>query len=381
MNLEPLVKNSIDIKRNILLNPGPGTTSDEVKLAMVTPDICPREEEFCLLMESIKQDLPKIVNAGDDYTSVLFASSGTGGVEAAITSGVPQDGKLLVIDNGAYGARIAEIARRYKIDHIIYKIPYGDYPDIHEIEKIIANEKPTTVAVIDHETTTGMRNPVQELCDIVHSNGAEIVVDCMSSFAGLPIDLQKWQAEYIVSSSNKCIEGMAGLSFVIFKKSLLEKTKDYARSFYFDLYAQYQGFHNTGQMQFTPPVQIVYALRKAVDLFFEETAPERIKRYRENYTTLTEEVKKLGFQFLLEDKYQSGILLAIKEPKNPEYDFTQMHDYMYERGVTIYPGKGAKEKTFRLSVLGNLYPKDIMYAMDILRDYLKKIAKIERLIY
>ena len=371
----------MDIKRNILLNPGPCTTSDEVKQAMVVPDICPREEEFCRLMESIKRDLPKIVNAGDDYTSTLFASSGTGGVESAITSAVPHDGKLLVIDNGAYGARMVEIARRYKINHTVYKIQYGDFPDVREIEKIIVKEKPTTVAVVDHETTTGMRNPVQEICNVAHKNSAEVIVDCMSSFAGLPIDLQKWQAEYIISSSNKCIEGMAGLSFVIFKKSLLEKIKNNARSFYFDLYSQYTGFQNSGQMQFTPPVQVVYALRKAIDLFFDETAQERIARYRENYKFLAEEVKKLGFQLLLEDEYQSGILLAVKEPKNKEYDFVQMHDYMYERGVTIYPGKGAKEKTFRLSVLGNLYPKDIIYAMGILGDYLKNVAKIDKLIY
>ena len=371
----------MNIKRNILLNPGPCTTSDEVKSAMVVPDICPREEEFCLLMESIKRDLLKIVNAGDDYVSILFASSGTGGVESAITSAVPHNGKLLIIDNGAYGARMAEIAARYKIDHTVYKIPYGDYPNVYEIKKMFMDEKFTTLSVVDHETTTGMRNPVQELCDTAHQNGAEIIVDCMSSFAGLPIDLQKWQAEYIISSSNKCIEGMAGLSFVIFKKSLLEKIKHHARSYYFDLYAQYQGFQNTGQMQFTPPVQIVYALRKAIDLFFAETVQGRIKRYRENYIALTEEVKKMGFQLLLKDEYQSGILLAIKEPKNEEYNFAQMHDYMYEHGITIYPGKGAKEKTFRLSVLGNLYPKDIVFVMDMLRDYLKNTAKIEKLIY
>jgi 2-aminoethylphosphonate-pyruvate transaminase len=371
----------MNVKRNILLNPGPCTTSDEVKHAMIVPDICPREEEFCLLMDSIKQDLPKVVNGGDDYTSTLFASSGTGGVEASITSAVPRDGKILIIDNGAYGARMVEIAQRYNINHIVYKIPYGDFPDVREIEKILLNEKPTTIAVVDHETTTGMRNPVQELCNVAHQNGAEIIVDCMSSFAGVPIDLRKWQAEYIISSSNKCIEGMAGVCFVIFKKSLLEKIKHHARSFYFDLYAQYQGFHNTGQMQFTPPVQIIYALRKAIDLFFVETAQGRINRYSENYKVLTDEVKKMGFQFLLKDEYQSGLLLAIKEPENQEYDFQQMHDYMYERGVTIYPGKGAKEKTFRLSVLGNLYPKDILLAMDILRSYLKNTAKIEKLIY
>jgi aspartate aminotransferase-like enzyme len=276
---------------------------------------------------------------------------------------------------------MVEIARRHKLVHTVYKIQYGDYPDVNEIEKIITTEKSATVAVVDHETTTGMRNPVGQICEIAHRNGAEVIVDCMSSFAGLPIDLQKWQAEYIISSSNKCIEGMAGLSFVIFKKSLLEKIKYNARSFYFDLYAQYQGFQNTGQMQFTPPVQVVYALRKAIDLFFAETPQGRIRRYRENYTVLVDEVTKMGFKLLLEEQHQSGILLAVKEPENKEYNFTQMHDYMYRRGITIYPGKGAKEKTFRLSVLGNLFPEDIRYAMEVLRDYLKNVAKIEKFIY
>ncbi|MDR2057186.1 MAG: aminotransferase class V-fold PLP-dependent enzyme [Dysgonamonadaceae bacterium] len=299
----------MNIKRNILLNPGPATTSDEVKHAMLMPDICPREEEFCLLMESVKQDLPKIVNGGADYTSTLFAASGTGGIESAITSAVPCNGRLLVIDNGAYGARMAQIAKRYAIYHVVYKIPYGDYPDVTDIEKIVIDEKITTVSIVDHETTTGMRNPVQEVCEIAHRHGSEIIVDCMSSFAGLPIDLRKWGAEYIISSSNKCIEGMAGLSFVIFQKSLLEKIKGTARSFYFDLYAQYQGFQHAGQMQFTPPVQVIYALRKAIDLLFAETYQGRINRYKENYSTLKDETQKLGFQFLLKDEYQSGILL------------------------------------------------------------------------
>jgi 2-aminoethylphosphonate-pyruvate transaminase len=371
----------MEIKRNILLNPGPATTSDEVKKAMVVPDICPREEEFCLLMESIKQDLPKIVNSGIDYTATLFASSGTGGVESAITSAVPYNGILLIVDNGAYGARMAEIAKRYHINNVVYRIPYGDYPDVDEIKKIIVTKKITTVSIVDHETTTGMRNPVQDVCDIAHDNGAEVIVDCMSSFAGVPIDLQKWQAEYIISSSNKCIEGMAGLSFVIFKKALLAKLKENARSFYFDLYTQYQGFQHTGQMQFTPPVQVIYALRKAIDLFFTETAQGRIERYKENYEVLKNGIQNLGFQFLLKNEYQSGILLAIKEPKNQEYDFKSMHDYMYERGVTIYPGKGAKEETFRMSILGNLYKRDIQYAVNLLNDYLKNAAKIETLLY
>lgn len=369
----------MNIKRNILLNPGPGTTSDEVKKAMLVPDICPREEEFCRVMESIKLDLPKVVNGGDEYTSVLFTASGTGGVEAAITSAVPADGKLLIIENGAYGTRQCRIADYYKIPYIAYKIAYGDYPDLLEVEKQLkADPAITHVSMVHHETTTGMLNPAGEICRLAHAYGKEVIVDTVSSFAGVRIDLQEWQAEYIVSSSNKCIQGMPGLSFVIFKKSLLEQIKGRGRSHYFDIYAQYAGFHNTGQMQFTPPVQVVYALRKALDLFFDETTEGRIRRYHENYVTLYNGLKELGFRFLLPDEYQSGILLAINEPRTPEYSFQEMHDYMYERGFTIYPGKGAKEATFRLAVLGDLYREDIESALRTLGEYLKlaHIAKI-----
>jgi 2-aminoethylphosphonate aminotransferase len=369
------------IKRNILLNPGPATTSDTVKLAMVVPDICPRETEFCDIMNSIKLDLPKVVNGQDDYVAVLFASSGTGGVESAITSAVPKDGKLLIVENGSYGTRMCKIAERYSIPYDSYSIAYGDYPDIKAIESLIKNDKNIThLAVIDHETTTGMRNPVQAICDLAHENNIEVIVDCMSSYAGLEIDLQKWKAEYIISSSNKCIQGMAGLSFVIFRKSLLNRIKGNSRSFYFDLYEQYSGFQKSGQMQFTPPVQVVYALRKAIDEFFAETLQGRLARYRKNYETLYKGLKKLGFRFLLPDAQQSGILLAILEPKNPEYSFDAMHDFLYQKDYTIYPGKGAKEATFRLSVLGDLYKSDIEGFLSTLSDYLIE-ARITKLDY
>lgn len=360
-------------ERKILLNPGPATTADEVKFAMVVPDICPREREFCDIMQGIKEDLPKVVNGGEDYTSVLFASSGTGGIEAAVTSAIPADGKILVIDNGAYGARMAAIPDAFRIPNVKYRLAYGDYPDLGVIEQYLKDDPAIThIGIIDHETTTGMRNPVQGICDLARRYGKQTIVDCMSSFAGLPIDLQKWQADYIVSSSNKCIQGMAGLSFVIFKKSLLPELKANRnlRSFYFDIYSQFDGFQSTGQMSFTPPVQVVYALRKAMDMFFEETAEGRISRYRRNYEILRDGLLGLGFGLLLDEEYQSGLLVAVKEPDDPAYGFDTLHDYMYARGYTIYPGKGAKERTFRLSVLGDLYEGDIRGFMGELKNFL-----------
>jgi len=173
---------------------------------------------------------------------------------------------------------------------------------------------------------------------------------------------------------------MAGLSFVIFKKSLLDKIKGNARSFYFDLYEQYSGFQKSGQMQFTPPVQVVYALRRAIDEFFTETLPGRLARYRQNYETLYFGLKKMGFHFLLPEAQQSGILLAVLEPSNPEYSFDAMHDFLYQRDYTIYPGKGAKEATFRLSVLGDLHKNDIEGFLATLGEYLDQ-AGIKILVY
>jgi 2-aminoethylphosphonate aminotransferase len=359
------------VTRKILLNPGPATTTDSVKQAMLVEDICPREKDFGGLLDSIKEDLVKVVHGGDDYIAALFTASGTGGLEAAITSAVPKGKKILVVDNGAYGARIANIATTFGIDVVLYKLAYGDYPDVGHVQKLLNENKDVShLAIVHHETTTGMLNPVQEICDVAKKNNVEVIIDCMSSYAGIPIDIKKWHAGYLISSSNKCIQGMPGMVFVIFRKSLLPELKNQKRSFYFDLYSQYVGFEKTGQMQFTPPVQVAYALRQAIDEYFAEGELNRWKRYQENWETLATGLKKLNFEFLLPDRYQSKILLAIKEPADPRYNFDAMHDYLYQKGYTIYPGKGAKEATFRLSVLGDLYKKDIENFLVELKNYL-----------
>ncbi|HEX6223838.1 MAG TPA: 2-aminoethylphosphonate--pyruvate transaminase [Chryseolinea sp.] len=365
------------VTRKILLNPGPATTTDTVKQAMVVEDICPREKEFGELLDTIKGDLVSVVHGGDDYTAAIFTASGTGGLEAAITSAVPKGKKILVIDNGAYGARMANIATTFGIDVVLYKLAYGDYPDVNHIEKLIKENKDIShLAVVHHETTTGMLNPVQEICDLSKKHGIEVIVDCMSSYAGIPIDIKMWNAGYLISSSNKCIQGMPGIVFVIFKKALLDQLKNQKRSFYFDLYSQYVGFEKTGQMQFTPPVQVVYALRQAIDEYFKEGEAKRWSRYQENWLVLSAGLKKLGFEFLLQDQHQSRILLAIKEPSTTSYNFEAMHDYLYHRGFTIYPGKGAKEATFRLSILGDLYKEDIEDFLTELKGYLVSASVI-----
>jgi len=366
------------VKRNILLNPGPGTTSETVKQALVVADICPREKEFETLLDSVREDLPKVIHGGDDYIAVCFTASGTGGDEAAITSAVPKGNKILVVENGAYGTRMKHIAQTYGIDVVEYKIPYGDFPDVDAIERLLQeNSNVSHIAMVHHETTTGMLNPVREVIKMAHKYGVEVIVDAMSSYAGIQIHAKEWDIDYLVSTSNKCIQGMAGLTFVIFKKSFLDKIKDNKRSYYLDIYSQYMGFKNTRQMQFTPPVQIIYALRQALDEYFAETGEKRSLRYTDNWSILYHGMKELGFQMLLPYEQESKILMAIKEPTDSNFSFDAMHDYLYERGFTIYPGKGAKEATFRLAVIGDLYPDDMRSFLIEMKNFLaeRKITK------
>lgn len=363
------------VERKILLNPGPATTTDTVKNAMVVEDICPREKEFGQMLAGIQQDLVKVVRGEGEYVAAMFTASGTGGLEAAITSAVPQGKKLLVVENGAYGTRMVKMAETFGIEVVRYQLPYGEYPDVSKIESLLeTSEGVSHLAVVHHETTTGMLNPVQEICDVAHKHNIEVIVDCMSSYAGIPINIKEWGADYLISSSNKCIQGMAGMVFVIFKEALLEKIKNTGRSFYFDIYNQYVGFEKSGQMQFTPPVQVAYALRQAIDEYFQEGEEGRWKRYQQNWELLVDGLHQLGFSFLLPYDQQSKILLAVVEPNHANYDFDAMHDYFYKSGYTIYPGKGATQSTFRLSVLGDLHQADIEGFLKEMKGYLAEAS-------
>ena len=358
------------MKRNILLNPGPGTTSQTVKSALVVPDICPREMEFGQLMEGIRKDLVRVVHGGDEYTAVLFAASGTGGVEAAITSAVPHGKKILVVENGAYGTRMVQIAQAFGIETVRYLIPYGDYPDIRAIEELIGqNPGISHLAVVHHETTTGMLNPVAQIAEVAGRHGIATIVDAISSYAGLPIDIARMNATFLVSTSNKCIQGMAGLAFVICRKDALGKLTPGSRGFYLDLPAQHRYFEEHLQTRFTPPVQVIYALRQALDEYFAETEQGRHQRYRENWILLYRGMTGLGFRPLLNPEHESGILIAFCEPTDGSFSFKEMHDFLLLRGYTIYPGKGAAKKTFRLSVLGDLYRADITGFLAALEEW------------
>lgn len=365
----------MSIKRNVLLNPGPATTTDSVKLAQVVPDICPREKEFGQVMEFVSKELTNIVANEEEYTTILIGGSGTAGVESMISSVVAQ-GHLLIINNGAYGKRMAEIAQAYNINYIEFISSPIEPIDLEKLEEIIVanKDKLTHVAMIHHETTTGLLNPIGMVGALCKKYKLELLVDAMSSFGGIPIDMKAMNISFMVSSSNKCIQGMAGLVFVICNRKSLENIKsNKRRNLYLSLYDQYEYFKKNYQMRFTPPVQTLYALKQAIIEFKEEGMENRYNRYSDCWKTLIDGLERLGLEYLVEKENQSRLITTIIDPNYDKYDFDHMHDYLYEKGFTIYPGKISFKNTFRIANIGQIYPSDIAEFINVMEEYLNTI--------
>ena len=362
---------SLKVKRNILLNPGPATTTDRVKYAQVVPDICPREQEFGNLMKRVSKELTEIVtpNNSEEYTTILFASSGTGGVEAVLTSVVEKNKKILIINNGSYGERMVNIAKSYELDFIEYKSSKIEKINYKKLEKFISNNSDIAyLAVIHNETTTGLLNNLKKFGKISKKYSLDLIVDAMSSYSAIPIDMKKDNISYLVASSNKNIQGMAGVSFVISNIERLESTKNIkAKNFYFNLYAQYLNFVKTDQMRFTPPVQTLYALDEAIREAKEEGIKNRYKRYKKSWKTLTKGLKKLNLKYLVDDKNHSKIITSIFIPDG--MDFDDMHNYFYKNDITIYPGKVDEFNTFRVANIGQIDFRDIKLFLKLFKEY------------
>lgn len=244
----------MNIKRNILLNPGPATTTDTVKMAQVVPDICPREKEFADIMKQIRKDLVKIAHGVESkHTAVLFCGSGTINIDICLNSLLPEGKKILVINNGAYSSRAVEVCQYYGLPHIDMKLSIFDIPDLSLVEKALKeNPDIALVYTTHHETGTGLLNPIREIGELAHRFGAIFVVDTTSSLGMIPFDIVKDNVDFCMASAQKGLMAMSGLSFIIGDKEFIEKSKDFPkRSYYCNLYLQYSFFEKTGEMHFT----------------------------------------------------------------------------------------------------------------------------------
>lgn len=362
------------IKRNILLNPGPATTTDTVKMAQVVPDICPREKEFSELMKKLRSALLKVVHADpQEYTTVLFCGSGTINIDVCINSLLPEGKKVLIVNNGAYSSRAAEICHYYGLPHINLEFPVDQLPDLLKIEDALAQNPDIALVHTTHnETGTGILNPVREIGVLAHRFGAIFSVDTTSTLAMRPIHIAEENIDFCMASAQKGLMAMTGLSFIIGKKKYIEQSKGYPkRSYYCNLYLQYDYFERTGEMHFTPPVQTVYATAQALEEYFEEGEQKKWERHTKVFEAIHRGLDALGFRDVIKREEQAGLVAAVIYPDDPNWDFEKIHDYCYARGFTIYPGKMGNTKTFRLCALGAIDEQDIENFFVVFKEALE----------
>ena len=317
------------IKRNILLNPGPATTTDTVKYAQVVPDICPREKEFAGLMKGLRSDLLKVVHAPEDqYTSVLFCGSGTINIDICINSLVPEGKKILVINNGAYNSRAVEVCEMYHIPHINLKSSVYEQPDLKQVEQTLKdNPDVAVVYCCHHETGTGVLNPIRVIGALAHKYGAIFISDTTSTLGMIPLDVVKDNVDFCMASAQKGLMAMSGLSFIIGRTDIIKASKNYpTRSYYCNLYLQYEYFEKTGEMHFTPPVQTIYATIQALKEYFEVGEDAKFARHRAVYEAIHQGVAELGFKTVIDPKIESGLVVSVLYPDDPNFTFEKIHD-------------------------------------------------------
>lgn len=344
-----------------LFTPGPLTTSRTVKQAMLR-DLGSRDFEFIALLKDIRRwllALGGVANAG--YEAIIMQGSGTFSLEAVVSSTVPPDGKLLVIANGVYGRRIAQIATVLKIDTAVLTTAENRLPDLSQIEAMLAaDDAITNVAVVHCETTTGIINPIQEIGALVKQAGRRYFVDAMSSFGAVPVNLAECGIDYLVSSANKCIEGVPGFGVILAKRKALLETEGYARSLSLDLLAQWRGLEANSQFRFTPPTHSLLAFHQAlIELEQEGGVEGRAARYRSNYETLAAGMRAMGFQEYLKPENQGYIITSFRYPLHANFNFDEFYKQLNDRGFVIYPGKVSDADCFRIGNIGRIFATDV----------------------
>ena len=365
------------VKRNILLNPGPATTTDTVKYAQVMPDICPRENEFVEIMNEVRRELVKVVHADSEkYATVLFTGSGTIIQDVLVNSLVPEGKKICVVNNGAYSSRMVEIAGYYHIACVNLEFPTTELPDLAVLREALEKDKDiAVVATTHHETGTGVLNPVREIGQLAHDHDCIFIADTISTYGLLPINMEEENIDFCMSSAQKGLCGMTGASWAVGRIDEIIKSKDYPkRSYYCNLFMQYDFFERVGEMHFTPPVQVIYALRQAIKEYWEEGEQARYERLTACWKAIHKGLEEIGLGYVIDKEIQGHLVVTVKAPEDDRFDFTHLHDYCYERGFTIYPGKMFGLATFRLCNLGWITDKDIDNFFVVAREAFKEMG-------
>lgn len=362
----------MNTKRNyLLLTPGPLSTSETVREAMLQ-DWCTWDKDYNEgIVTPIRKGLLAIAGLDEDeYTDVLLQGSGTYCVEATIGTAVKPTDKLLILANGAYGKRMAQIAEYYHIDHVLVSLHETELVTGEVARKALeANPDITHLSMVHSETTTGLLNPIEEVAEVLKGRNITFIVDAMSSFGGVPIDMKKLDIDFLVSSANKCIQGVPGFGFIIAKKDKLIATKGNARSLSLDIYAQWETMEKGGgKWRFTSPTHVVHAFYQAMKELNEEGGiVARSERYKQNHRTLVDGMRALGFKTLLPDASQGPIITSFLYP-TADFDFHSFYDQLKAKGFVIYPGKISDADTFRIGNIGDIFPDDMEALLQAIRS-------------
>jgi 2-aminoethylphosphonate-pyruvate transaminase len=339
----------------LLLTPGPLTTAPETKQAMLH-DWGSRDRSFIDATRRVREGLVEVSGGGEDFTAVPLQGSGTFAVEAMIGTFLPRDGKLLIVVNGAYGHRIAKICAYMQRACEIAETPEDTPPDIPAIAaRLAADPEIGHVVVVHCETTSGILNPIEELAAAVAGQGRRLLIDAMSAFGAIGLDARKVRFDAVMASSNKCLEGVPGMGFVLIRKDALEEAKGNAHSLSLDLYDQWLAMEANNQWRFTPPTHVIVAFNAAIRQFEEEGGVAgRNARYSANARLLIDGMRQMGFETLLSDNLQAPIIITFKMPADPKFDFQSFYDNLKDRGFIIYPGKLTVAPSFRMGCIGHL---------------------------
>ena len=363
----------------ILLNPGPANTTLTVRQALLMPDLCHREPEFFDIMRSCRNRLIRLACGGGDesareWTAIVFTGSGTAAVEAALASAVPPDGGVLVVDNGVYGNRMLRICRAHNLRHHALTSDNVTPVAPAAVGRILREQRGLShVAIVHHETTTGLLNPVAEVARVAAAEGRRLVVDAMSSLFGDPLDVTTDGIDFVVASANKCLQAVPGVSFVLARRSAVDALKGRApRSVCLDLYDHYAQ-QEADSTPFTPAVQVLHAMEQALVELEAEGVPNRIARYAENCQVLRDGMAGLGVGVLIPEGARSNVLTTFRLPTGVTYD--ALHDAMKRRGYVIYAGLAdLRAYAFRVANMGTLTPSDMKTVVDAFAASLDEIA-------
>jgi 2-aminoethylphosphonate-pyruvate transaminase len=355
----------------LLFTPGPLTTSITVKEAMLR-DLGSRDYEFIDLVKSIRTDLLALgeVSQQSGYDCIIIQGSGTFGIEAVISSAIAKDGHLLLLINGAYGKRMAQIAKVHGIRCDSIESAENESPSADELEAFLrSNPSVTHVAVVHCETTTGILNPIEAYGKVIQQHGKRYIVDAMSSFGGIPVNLETCGINFLISSSNKCIEGVPGFSIVLGSKAAIAECEGRSRTLSFDLYAQWKGLENDGQFRFTPPTHSLLAYHQAIkELHAEGGVVGRAARYGANHKALSEGMRALDFEEYLPKEKQAHIITTYRYPTNTAFHFGNFYEKLNQRGFAIYPGKLTQGDCFRIGNIGRISVTDVNALVEAITE-------------